>query len=125
MSRSVYLIVTHVTRLAKGINSNQKGVSSNPDNYETFENMILSDRVPNRMNREASVIIDLLNGKVVKNRFGATDTETFRAYVDRYQADIGAALRKWGIQNPDNYNRLRDLADTASPGATDDKTDSD
>ena len=124
MSRSVYLIITHVTRLAKGVNSQKKGESNNPDNWETFENMVLADKVSNKLMREASVVIDLLAGKVMKSRFERADAETFRAYVDRYQADIGQALRKWGVQHPDNYKKLKGLAD-AAPGAKNDEANSD
>ncbi len=109
MSKSVYLIITHVTRLAAGLPSHKKGVSSNPDNYETFENMVLSDKVSRELNTRASVVIDLLGGKVLKNRFDLSDAEVFRDYVDRYQADIGEALKRWGASNADNYKKLKDL----------------
>lgn len=125
-NRSVFLVVSHVTRLAKGIHSNKKGVATNPDNWETLENMVITDNVNKRLMTMASVVIDLLNGKVVKNRFADqhSDTETFQSYVDRYQADIGVALKRWGSQDPNNYLKLKGLADQA-PGAKDDQTDSD
>ncbi|MNR94406.1 hypothetical protein D3C72_254810 [compost metagenome] len=124
--RSVYLAVTHVTRLAKGIHSNKKGVSTDPDNWETLENMVITDNVNKRLMTMATVVIDLLNGKVIKNRFADqhSDAETFRSYVDRYQADIGAALKKWGTQDPENYKKLKGLAGPTT-GASDDETTKD
>jgi len=109
MSKSVYLIVSHVTRLAAGVDASKKGVSSNPDNYETFENMIISDKVGRRHSTEASVIIDLLGGKVLKNRFDLTSTEVFKEYVDRYQEDVTAALKQWVANDVKNYDRLKGL----------------
>lgn len=124
--RSVYLVVTHITRLAKGVQSNKKGVATNPDNWETLENMVITDNLNKRLTAMGTVIIDLLGGKVIKNRFADehTDAETFRAYVDRYQDDIGAALKKWGTQDPNNYLKLKGMAGP-STGASDDQTDSD
>lgn len=108
-SKSVFLIINHVTRVAKGIATNKKGLANDPNNYETFENMIIADRVSKSNQVTASVIIDLLGGKVLKNRFDVDNTATFRDYVDRYQTEIGDALKRWGTQHPDNYKKLKGL----------------
>ena len=121
-SKSVFLIISHISRLVKGVDASKKGVSTNPDNYETFENMVISDKVARKHILSASVVIDLLNGKVLKNRHSVDDTSTFREYVDRYQQDIGAALRSWAAMNPDNYKKLKGIAGSAA-GDQNDQTD--
>jgi hypothetical protein len=119
-SKSVFLVINHITRVAKGVASHKKSAANNPDNYEVHENMILADRVSKANQISASVIIDLLNGKVLKNRFSVDSTQVFKEYVDKYQTEIGDALRRWGTQNPDNYKKLKGLATEAEGTKTDD-----
>lgn len=122
-NKSVFLVVSHVSRLAPGIKSHIKGVSSNPDNWETFENMVLVDRVSSSRVNTSSVIIDLLKGKVLKNRFDAPESEVFREYYARYQNDITEALRTWGSKSQENYLKLREIADAVSQRESGESTD--
>lgn len=123
-SKSVFLVINHITRVAQGVKTHKKGESTNPDNYEVHESMILADRVSKANQVSSSIIIDLLNGKVLKNRFSVSDTDVFKEYVDKYQAEIGDALRRWGSQKTDNYQKLKGLAAEAEGTKTDGTTDS-
>lgn len=113
MSKSVYMVINHIQRPAAGVNMSVRGNAGNPDNWETFENMFIMDNVKRNALLTASVVIDLLAGKVLKNRFETDDSTTFREYVDRYQSDISEALKQWGRQDPNNFLRLKALADAA------------
>lgn len=129
MTSSVYMVISHIQRPAAGLNMNKRGVAGNPDNWETFENMALVDRVKKAQLQQASVIIDLLNGKVLKNRFETSDTQTFAEYVDRYQEDVTEALKLWGSRDPANYKKLKALSEAAhavqeAKKEADDTTDS-
>lgn len=107
-TKTVYMMITHVMKPIKGAASHKKSVAENPDNWETTENMIISDSVPRKKLYEASVVLDLLNAKVLKNRFELDDSQLFREYVDRYRTDIGEALREWALQSPENNARVRE-----------------
>jgi len=108
-NRSVYMIITHTSRPIKGLNTNRKGVLDDPDNWETSEKMVITDNLSRQLMTTGSIILDLIGGKVVKNRFEAKDTTVFREYVSRYQPDITAALKIWATKHPDNYNTLKKM----------------
>lgn len=110
MSKTVYLYVSHITRLSKNVASNKKGNATNPDNWETYENMTIVDREHKKLLLSSSVVLDLVNGKVIKNRFDLPDTEIFKEYFDRYKDDITAALKQWMAMDNKNYERLKTLA---------------
>jgi hypothetical protein len=124
MSKTVYLYVTHITRLSKNVASNKKGNATNPDNWETFENMAITDRENKKMLISASVVLDLVNGKVIKNRFDVPDTEIFKEYFDRYKDDITSALKQWMAMDNKNYERLKTLAQIQEPKDESNATDS-
>jgi hypothetical protein len=113
MNNSVFMVISHIQRPAAGVNMSVKGNSANPDNWETFENMALVDKVNKKALYSSSVIIDLLGGKVVKNRFDVSDSDTFREYVDRYQDDVTDALKTWGRKSPLNYAKLKTVSQAA------------
>lgn len=108
-NRTVYLVVTHISKPIKGLKTNKKGVLDNPDNWETTENMVITDNLTTNLKTRASIILDLIGGKVTKSRFEASSTTVFREYVSRYQSDITDALKLWALKHPDNYKALQDM----------------
>jgi adenosyl cobinamide kinase/adenosyl cobinamide phosphate guanylyltransferase len=106
---SVYLVIEHISRPIKGVATHKKDQIENPDNWETFENMIIVDSYPNKMLYSASVIIDLMAGKVIKNMFEIDDQQMFKEYVSRYSEEIKDALKTWASKDITNYNKLKDL----------------
>lgn len=101
-----FLVITHVQRPNKKIDTRKAGWSTPETEWDVSENMIVVDRIKMHQMNQASVILDLLHGKVVKNRFGENDIAVFKAYFDRYQQDIVEALKTWGRKNPENHAAL-------------------
>jgi len=110
MNNSVFMVITHITKPIAGANMSRKETAANPDSWETTESMILVDRVPKNKVYTASIILDLLNGKVIKNRFDVADATVFREYMNRYSEDVTDALKMWGAKSPANFARLKEVA---------------
>lgn len=120
-----FMVVTHIQRPAKGVNTSKAGWSNADTEWDVSENMVIVDRVKTNQMNMASVILDLLEGTVVKNRFGDRNTEVFKAYFGRYQQEIIEALKTWGLKDPANRARLEQAsADKAAKEGTDEQADS-
>lgn len=114
-----FLVITHVQRPSKSIDTRKAGWSTPDTEWDVSENMIVVDRIKTHQMNQATVILDLLHGKVVKNRFGDNNTAVFKAYFDRYQQDIVEALKTWGRKNPENHAALTEASEEGKNEQTD------
>lgn len=103
-SKTLYLIVRHIIKARKG------------DNNHVTENVVVAERLKMRDEREATVIIDLFNGKVVKDRQARDSVEVFTYYVDRYQSLITKTTREWINQSESNLDTIKRVVDGVSNG---------
>lgn len=83
---------------------------ANPSVFETVEEMLICDRISNNQMDSATIIIDILNASIVKNRdlIGTTEDLVSR-YVDRYNAEVQGALYDWAKQRPENAAALAEI----------------
>ena len=94
-NKTLYLVIRHIH---KGNYEDKQAIS---------ENVVVTERLKPRDMTEASVVIDILGAKVVKDRFEKASTETFKYYVQQYQHLITKTLVKWGEQAPENMEHLK------------------
>lgn len=109
-----YMVITHRQKPAKGVHTNTK-VTDEATRWEVTENMVILDRPPSSSkSASASLVMDLLEGKVLKNRFAGevSDTEIFTRYFEQYREDITEALKEWALRSPENLMQLDKLVVT-------------
>jgi hypothetical protein len=81
-----FLVISTIARPAKGIRTYKQGWADTSSNWATFEQPQIVDRVSNKHLTEASVIIDILNRAVVKNRHsdGNDDKLAVEHFLTKY-----------------------------------------
>jgi hypothetical protein len=92
-----FLVVSMTGVPQRGAKTSEKGWSEKANAWNVLESPVIVDRVSNKMMTEASVIIDILNTKVVKNRYG-NDEEVVKYYLGKYSAEISESIRIWSKQ---------------------------
>lgn len=91
-----FLVVNTIQRPAAGVNTSKKGWTDNAANWSLYENPYVVDRVSNKIMIESTVIIDVMRGTAVKNRFeGASDEEVTNHYIDKYREQVKEAMDIW------------------------------
>lgn len=91
-----FLIVNTITRPAKGVQTNRKGWANDRNNWALFEIPSIVDRVSARHMREATIIIDVMSGDCVKNRFSeVADSEVAEHYLGKYRTEVAEAMDVW------------------------------
>lgn len=99
-----FLIIKHTTKPElEAIEHDAQGNPTKMRNSKTEvrvdERAYIYERLKWRDEIEASIIIDLLNAKVLKNRFGKPDDDVFKHYVAEYKQEIGKYLAAWMHKN--------------------------
>jgi hypothetical protein len=97
LRRRPFLVLSEVARPAAGVRTEKKGWMDEPGQLVRFEQPSIVDRVSTNHLKGASLIVDLLNRKIVKNRYSAMGTEEqFLAYyLEKYAEQITEGLRIW------------------------------
>ena len=94
-----FLLVGITRRPAKASNvkTEIKGWGDNPGHWDTFEQPMLTDRVNGTHLTKYAVIIDVINGKIVKNQFSASnsDEEVVNHYLQKYRPQVMEAMDVW------------------------------
>lgn len=91
-----FLIVNTIERPVKGVNTSKKGWADDRNNWAIFENPSVTDRVSNKIMREATVIIDVMGNAVVKSRFNeVSDAEVVNHYLEKYKPQVAEAMDIW------------------------------
>lgn len=94
-----FLLVSLARRPSKGSNvkTEVKGWGDNPGHWDTFEQPMLTDRVNSTHLSKYAVIIDVINGKIVKNQFSETnsDEEVVNHFLQKYRPQVSEAMEVW------------------------------
>lgn len=91
-----FLVVNTVQRPAAGVNTSKKGWADTQSNWAIFEIPSVTDRVSNKIMREATVIIDVMGSSVIKNRFdNVSSDEVVTHYMTKYKPQIAEAMDIW------------------------------
>lgn len=91
-----FLLITHHASPANG----QKTESANWKNdgkWDINEEISIVDRVNDRHITSCSVIVDILNRKLVKNRFSEShsEEEVVKHYLTRYNKEVVEGIEIW------------------------------
>jgi hypothetical protein len=95
-----FLVVTQKGNAAKHVNTAKAGWAKDGANWDVTERPVIVDRVSDKMLTEASIIIDLLNSTLVKNRFQSSgqDTKVLEYYLGKYSQEVTEGIKIWTSQ---------------------------
>lgn len=107
-----FMVISYTRKPKVGVATQFKDWSgASEDAWDVTENMVVVDRVSDKMMQTADVIIDLLNNVTVKNRMGSVaDATIIDGYVKRYYNDVKSAMAAWVADNSGNLDKIRQIA---------------
>lgn len=97
LSGRPFLVVNFFERPKENVNTSVKGWQSNPANISTFETVAVVDRIGNKQ-ATTPIIIDLVEGKAIRNSTNKPDDKLIEHYIARYEDTIMSALKVWATQ---------------------------
>lgn len=98
-----FLIIESAAKPQKGVNTEKKGWAANASNFAIFERPSIVDRVKDKTLISATVIIDIMSGTMVKNRFDhVTDQEVIEHYLTKYRDHVTEAMDIWLTRQAQN-----------------------
>lgn len=91
-----FLVVTVLYSAKPFVRTNRKAWNDNPNNWRSTELPLVVDKLTKRHIAEASVIIDLTDNTVVKNRFpDVANEDVVKHYTNKYADSIAQAVSLW------------------------------
>jgi uncharacterized protein with ATP-grasp and redox domains len=119
-----FLVITHIQTPEKGQRTNLHGWTKDAE-WATHESMKIVDRLNTKTLTTASIILDILDEKVVKNRYDSiSNTEIFDEYIKKYLEDVQEGMIAWVRGNPENFNVLLEWSKKYAPEETQEVIDS-
>jgi len=89
------LVITYYNRPSAGELTSTKGWSAT-GKFDVKEEALIVSRLKPKHEIQAHVIIDILQARVLKNRFEDQANDTvYQHYIEKYSTDIQTALTKW------------------------------
>lgn len=90
-----FLVVNSFSVPAQGVATNRKGFMGVTGNMSTFERAIIVDQVNNNHMTSATVIIDILEAKVIKSRYDNDEKNVVDTYMIRFQKEVEQGMEIW------------------------------
>lgn len=96
-----FLVINTTARPASHVRTHKTGWSEDGKNWNVFEQVSVVDSISDKNLRGATIIIDVLNNKVVKNRFSenADEESVLKHFMGKYSDQIMQGLDIWARQN--------------------------
>lgn len=122
LAKRPFLIVNNSFKPPAEANTSVKGWADQTG-WDRHETIVIVDRVANKHLSSASVIIDILEVKVVKNSFDHTPQEVIKYFLVKYQDQIKESLKIWAnkeslkLAKIDSFNEERRVAEQADIAA--------
>ncbi len=91
-----FLVINRRSKPSDGENTSSKNWGETAK-WQVDEEIIIVDRVTNKHIMQATVIIDILQRKMVKNRYGSEsdDATVLKHYLSTYKAHITDGIETW------------------------------
>ena len=95
-----FLVITQTGRAARHVKTEKPGWAKDGANWDVTERPVVVDRVSDKMMTEASIIIDLLNTSLVKNRFQSSGQpeKVLEYYLGKYSNEVTQGMQIWTSQ---------------------------
>jgi hypothetical protein len=93
------MVIKYIKRPAKGQNTSVKGWGETGQ-WDVEEDVVITTRLKTKQEIEAHVVIDILQARVIRNRFDDTNTETiYKHFMEKYNEKVQRALSTWLREN--------------------------
>lgn len=111
-----FLIVRTIERPAQGVKTERKNWAAERSNHAIFELPSVADRVNAKAMREATVIIDVMQARIVKSRFDLeTDETVVNHYMTKYKGEIAEAMEIWMMRAAKDPKTAESLRNAITP----------
>jgi hypothetical protein len=90
-----FLVVHTVFRPNKGVRTEKPGWANTEGAMAAFEQPSVVDQVTPKIMQSATVIVDVLESRIVKCRYEGEPSEIIRHYVTTYADQIQQSMRIW------------------------------
>lgn len=91
-----FLVINIIKRPAKKSRTSVPNWGEQENAWDIFEQPYVVDNVTNKVMNSASVIIDVLQSRVIKSHYNdATPEQLVEYYVTKYQEQIQEAMKVW------------------------------
>lgn len=121
-----FMVVSYSFVPKEGQNTRAKDFALHGE-YDPIENMVIVDRISDKMMQTAEVILDLFESKVIKCRDGSLDPkQVFDKLVARHFDEVKAALATWIAKDANNLQKVQAFVDSQTGGSkSEDETNGD
>lgn len=102
-----FLVIDVSTQPAANVQTKRKGWTESVKNLKVMENPSVVDRVSDKIMRQATVIIDIMNDVIVKNRLrlktdkidaATSDAEILEYYKTKYSDIVEQGRNAWALR---------------------------
>lgn len=91
-----FLIIKTFHRPAANVSTVLKNWGEQPDAWVSHETPMVADHINRSMMESATVIIDLVNSKLIKNRYSDTpDDKVMEYYLNKFSAQTKEGISLW------------------------------
>jgi hypothetical protein len=90
-----FFVVHHIRRPRTNAPTCVKDWGKNNDNWQIEETVSFADTVAHKVLESATVIIDLFEGKLIKNRLPYDEQTVMQTYLTKYKDRVKDALSRW------------------------------
>lgn len=96
LSKRPFVVITNRYKPAPGSRTEQKGWAER-SGWEVHEEMTVVDRITNKHTTYATVIIDVMEAKLVRNglKGTSTDDEVLNHFMTKYKPQVSEAISIW------------------------------
>jgi hypothetical protein len=102
-----FLIVTTSYRPGAGRATTVKNWGKEPSAWTMDEIPLLTDHISNKTMASATVIIDVVNAKMIKNRYDTEDDQVMAHYLSKFREQTKQALSLW--MDKQKHSMQRDM----------------
>ena len=96
-----FLVINVIHSAAKGTRTERKGWHLTAENWQSNDAPSIVDRVSKKILENATVIIDLVNNKLIKNRYQDNSSEEIlKHFTDKYPNEIAQVIAHWKATQP-------------------------
>lgn len=126
MNKLPYMIVVHTVKPQEGASTHEKNWKDRNE-WTVNETAYFKDSISEKLLLSADVIIDILNGTIVKNRItDVTSEQLVEHYMGKYSDKIVEAVREFFNKNPDYWkNFVENASEIAKTLDTETETETD
>lgn len=89
------------------VKTHQKEWAKTAANWDTNETPRIVTRLNFNTIRSASVIVDIANKKLIKNRFSSSEDDViYKTYTEKYYPQVKQAMESYENDNPSSKNNI-------------------